>query len=95
MDAWDLDVVFTGAQKGWMSPPGLAMISVLRAPGMPRRSKDATLLLGFPQGAQVAGDGGDALDAPGEPLFALDVALRDARDEGYPRSSPATSVSPI
>jgi aspartate aminotransferase-like enzyme len=28
MDAWDLDVVFTGAQKGWMVPPGLAMIGV-------------------------------------------------------------------
>lgn len=28
MDAWDLDVVFTGSQKGWMVPPGLAMIGV-------------------------------------------------------------------
>jgi aspartate aminotransferase-like enzyme len=27
MDAWDLDVVFTGSQKGWMSPPGLMMIA--------------------------------------------------------------------
>ena len=25
MDAWDLDVVVTGAQKAWMIPPGLAM----------------------------------------------------------------------
>ena len=25
MDAWDLDVVITGAQKAWMIPPGLAM----------------------------------------------------------------------
>jgi aspartate aminotransferase-like enzyme len=28
MDEWDLDVVFTGSQKGWMVPPGLAMIGV-------------------------------------------------------------------
>jgi aspartate aminotransferase-like enzyme len=28
MDAWDLDVVFTGSQKGWMVPPGVAMIGV-------------------------------------------------------------------
>jgi aspartate aminotransferase-like enzyme len=28
MDALDLDVVFTGSQKGWMVPPGLAMIGV-------------------------------------------------------------------
>jgi aspartate aminotransferase-like enzyme len=28
VDRWDLDVVVTGSQKGWMVPPGLAMISV-------------------------------------------------------------------
>ena len=28
MDAWDLDVVFTASQKGWMVPPGLAMVGV-------------------------------------------------------------------
>jgi aspartate aminotransferase-like enzyme len=28
MDAWDLDVVFSGSQKGWMIPPGLALIGV-------------------------------------------------------------------
>jgi len=27
-DAWDLDVVTTGSQKSWMSPPGLAMVSI-------------------------------------------------------------------
>ena len=27
MDEWDLDVVFTGSQKGWMTPPGLMMIA--------------------------------------------------------------------
>ena len=28
VDAWDMDVVVTGSQKGWMVPPALAMISV-------------------------------------------------------------------
>jgi aspartate aminotransferase-like enzyme len=28
VDAWDLDIVATGSQKGWMVPPGLAMVSV-------------------------------------------------------------------
>ena len=28
VDAWDLDVVASGSQKGFMAPPGLAMISV-------------------------------------------------------------------
>lgn len=27
VDEWDLDVVVAGSQKGWMCPPGLAMIS--------------------------------------------------------------------
>ncbi|MBV9614193.1 MAG: alanine--glyoxylate aminotransferase family protein [Ktedonobacteraceae bacterium] len=27
MDAWGLDVVFTGSQKGWMVPPGIMMIA--------------------------------------------------------------------
>lgn len=27
MDPWDVDVVFTGSQKGWMVPPGLMMIA--------------------------------------------------------------------
>jgi aspartate aminotransferase-like enzyme len=27
MDQWDLDVVFTGSQKGWMCPPGIMMIA--------------------------------------------------------------------
>jgi len=28
VDAWNCDVVITGSQKGWMVPPGLAMLSV-------------------------------------------------------------------
>ncbi len=28
VDAWDLDVVVTGSQKGWMVPPALAMMSI-------------------------------------------------------------------
>jgi aspartate aminotransferase-like enzyme len=27
MDLWDIDVVFTGSQKGWMTPPGIMMIA--------------------------------------------------------------------
>jgi len=28
MDAWDLDVVITASQKGWMTPPGIMMLGV-------------------------------------------------------------------
>jgi aspartate aminotransferase-like enzyme len=30
VDEWDCDVVITGSQKGWMVPPGLAMVSISR-----------------------------------------------------------------
>src|SRR5690606_4915439 len=28
VDEWQLDVVVTGSQKGWMVPPGMAMVAV-------------------------------------------------------------------
>ncbi len=31
VDEWNLDVVVTGSQKGWMVPPGLAMVSLNQA----------------------------------------------------------------
>jgi len=31
MDAWNLDVVLSGSQKGWMAPPGIAFAAVAEA----------------------------------------------------------------
>ncbi len=41
MDAWDIDVVFTGSQKGWMTPPGVMMLSA--SPRAIEASKTAKL----------------------------------------------------
>jgi aspartate aminotransferase-like enzyme len=41
MDAWDLDVVITGSQKGWMVPPGMMMIAA--SPRAWEAHKTATL----------------------------------------------------
>lgn len=30
-DAWQIDVLVTGSQKGWMAPPGVAMVAVSKA----------------------------------------------------------------
>ena len=48
VDDWHCDVVVTGSQKGWMVPPGMAMVSVSPA-GLAgkRQSQDAALLLGL------------------------------------------------
>ncbi len=41
MDLWDIDVVFTGSQKGWMTPPGIMMITA--SPRAIEASKSAKL----------------------------------------------------
>lgn len=41
MDAWDIDVVFTGSQKGWMIPPGVMMLAA--SPRAIEASKTAKL----------------------------------------------------
>ena len=83
MDAWDLDVVFTGSQKGWMIPPGLMMI----APGpralaanktakLPRFYFDwATTLKRFEAGQHPT-------TPPVSLFYALDLALEKMLDEG-------------
>ena len=82
-DGWGLDVVATGSQKSWMSPPGLAMISVSeRAWTRHRTGEDAALLLRPGQGAQVAGHGRDAVDAGSRRPVRDGRRARDARDRG-------------
>jgi len=41
MDLWDIDVVFTGSQKGWMTPPGVMMLAA--SPRALEASKTAKL----------------------------------------------------
>jgi len=84
-DAWGLDVVVTGSQKGWMVPPGLAFVSVserawraYEAARMPRFYFD----LGRHRDALAKGQ------TPWTPalsiLFGLDVALAEMAREGLP-----------
>jgi aspartate aminotransferase-like enzyme len=82
-DAWGLDVVTTGSQKSWMSPPGLAMISVSERAW--RKSTEATMPrfyfdLGRARKSLTAGE------TPWTPavgvLFGLDVALEMLESEG-------------
>ena len=74
IDAWDLDVVFTGSQKGWMVPPGMAMVAVSkRGVGCHRDGEDPAVLLRLQEGEELPREGPDALDARGLSL------LRDGR----------------
>jgi aspartate aminotransferase-like enzyme len=83
-DEWHLDVVATGSQKSWMSPPGLAMISVSeRAWSASAEAKMPRFYFDLARARKSMATG----ETPWTPavgvLFGLDVALEMLEDEGY------------
>ncbi len=83
MDPWDLDVVFTGSQKGWMTPPGLMMIAVgpraleaHKTANLPRYYFDWTLSL------KTLEKGQHPTTPPISLFYALDLALELMLAEG-------------
>ena len=93
IDAWDLDVVFTGSQKGWMVPPGMAMVSVskrawdaVEKARIPRYYFDYKKAKSYPEKGQT----------PWTPAvsvyFAMDVAMQKLLAEGWRTSTRATRL---
>ncbi|HLZ21152.1 MAG TPA: alanine--glyoxylate aminotransferase family protein [Ktedonobacterales bacterium] len=83
MDAWDLDVVFTGSQKGWMVPPGMSMIGV--GPRAWAATKNATLprfYWDFTMTLKSLEKGQTPYTPPVSIYFGLDVSLKMMRAEG-------------
>jgi aspartate aminotransferase-like enzyme len=85
-DGWGLDVVATGSQKSWMSPPGLAMVSVgPRAWAAAEQAKMPRFYFDLAKARKSLSTG----ETPWTPavgvLFAMDVALELLEREGYPR----------
>ncbi len=83
VDDWHLDVAVTGSQKGWMAPPGLAMVSVSQeawrahdAARMPRFYWD------FAQARSYLEKGQTPWTPSVSTVFALDVALEMMVKEG-------------
>ncbi|MGB2694283.1 MAG: alanine--glyoxylate aminotransferase family protein [Dehalococcoidia bacterium] len=86
VDAWDLDAVATGSQKGWMVPPGLAFIS------MRPRAWEAWEQAKMPRFYFDLGRARDMLtkgQTPWTPavsiFYALDVALKRLTADGLER----------
>src|SRR5579884_1823637 len=84
-DAWGCDLVLSGSQKGWMVPPGLAIVSV--SP----RAWEAYKLARMPRFYWDLGKARSSLErgqTPATPavsiLFALDVALGFMHRGGMP-----------
>jgi aspartate aminotransferase-like enzyme len=83
MDEWDLDVVFTGSQKGWMVPPGLAMIGVsARAWKAAGQSRMPRMYWDFAWAKRSLEKGQTPYTPPVSIFFGLDVALKMMRAEG-------------
>ena len=83
VDEWKCDVVVTGSQKGWMVPPGLAMVSVSQeawqahaAARMPRFYWDFTRAKSYLEKGQNPWTPAISV------VFALDVALDMMLKEG-------------
>lgn len=83
MDPWDLDVVFTGSQKGWMTPPGLMMIAI--GPRALEAHKTATLprfYFDWTLSLKNLDKGQHPTTPPISLFYALDLALELMLEEG-------------
>src|SRR5207248_7999017 len=83
MDPWDIDVVFTGSQKGWMTPPGLMMIAA--SPRAWEASKSAKLprfYFDWASSRKKLEIGQHPTTPPVSIFYALDLALEKMLVEG-------------
>ena len=83
MDPWDIDVVFTGSQKGWMTPPGLMMIAA--SPRAWEASKSARLprfYFDWASSRKKLEIGQHPTTPPVSIFYALDLALEIMLAEG-------------
>ncbi len=83
MDEWDLDVVFTASQKGWMVPPGLAMVGVsARAWKANQQARLPRVYWDFAWAKRSLEKGQTPYTPPVSIFFALEAALEMMRTEG-------------
>jgi aspartate aminotransferase-like enzyme len=82
-DAWGIDVAVSGSQKGWMAPPGIALVSVSdRAWEQQARSRAPRFYFDWKE-AKTWADKGMTPFTPAIPVaFALHEGLRMLEEEG-------------
>jgi len=83
MDPWDIDVVFTGSQKGWMTPPGLMMIAASqRAWEANKTAKSPRYYFDWELGRKSLEKWQHSTTPPLSIFYALDVSLEMMLAEG-------------
>jgi aspartate aminotransferase-like enzyme len=82
-DAWGIDVAVSGSQKGWMAPPGLALVSISeRAWEQQARARSPRFYLDWKE-AKTWADKGMTPFTPAIPVaFAVQEGLRMLEEEG-------------
>jgi aspartate aminotransferase-like enzyme len=82
-DAWNCDIVVTSSQKGWMVPPGLAMVSVSeKAWQAHAKAKMPRYYLDFGKAKDYLGKGQTPWTPAISIFYALDVTLNSMLSEG-------------
>jgi aspartate aminotransferase-like enzyme len=83
MDAWGLDVVLSGSQKGWMAPPGIAFAAVAaRAWEFVERSRSPRYYFDWKSHRTWAEKGFTPSTPAVSTLFAVQEGIRLLREEG-------------
>lgn len=83
IDAWDLDVVFTGSQKGWMVPPGMSMVAVSqRAWAAAEKATSPRYYFDYKKAKSYLEKGETPWTPAVSVYFAMDVALKRLQAEG-------------
>ena len=83
VDGLDLDVVVTGSQKGWMSPPGLSMISVSKAAfAAAEEAKIPRWYFDFAREKKYQDQAQTYITPPLSVMYSLREGLRMIREEG-------------
>jgi aspartate aminotransferase-like enzyme len=83
MDAWGLDVVLSGSQKGWMAPPGVAFAAIgPRAWEVVERSRSPRYYFDWKSHRTWAEKGFTPSTPSVSTLFAVQEGVRMLREEG-------------
>lgn len=83
MDAWQLDVVLSGSQKGWMAPPGIAFAAVAkRAWEAVERSRSPRFYFDWRSHRTWAEKGFTPSTPAVSTLFAVQEGVRILKEEG-------------
>lgn len=82
-DAWGIDVAVSGSQKGWMSPPGIALVSVSpRAWEMQSRARSPRYYFDWKEAKTWADKGMTPFTTAVSVGFALQEGVRMLEEEG-------------